>query len=87
VEKTSETGSLTGKRAFLKQHCCVKQFSDGKILGHISNPEFGDVYFLLKFYGDTRGVCQNMEKSSESSFLETAFSRAKCRLSGNKKFS
>jgi len=37
-------------------------------------------------YEHWKGVYQNMEKTSESSFLETAFSRAKCRLSGNKLF-
>ena len=52
---------------------------------HISNPEFGDVHFIIKFYGDLstwRGSAKNRVKNSKTSFLETAISRVKWRYSG-----
>jgi len=40
---------------------------------------------VLRGYEHHKGVYQNLEKNSETSFLETVFSRAKCRLAGHKK--
>jgi hypothetical protein len=40
---------------------------------------------VLRGYEHRKGVYQNLEKNSETSFLETVFSRAKCRLAGHKK--
>jgi len=67
--------SLTGKRAFLKQHFCMKFFSDSKILVTflIQNLE---MFVALQSFMDTstgRGVYQNLGKISESSFFGNGF--------------
>jgi len=41
---------------------------------HISNPEFGDVHFILWFlwgYEHQKGVYQNLEKTSKSVYIES----------------
>ena len=88
VEKTSETWwQFDGYKVIFEATFLYEVVCRWQNLCHVSNPEFNDVYFILKLHGDTStGVYQNMEKTSESSFLETAFSRAKCRLSGNNFF-
>jgi len=65
----------------------MKSFSDGKIIVTflIQNLEIFILLKVLLEYEHWKGVCQNLGKNSESSFLGTVFSRAKCRLSGNKK--
>ena len=79
-------GSLTGKRAFLKQIFVMKWFSDGTILVTFLIQDLKMLFHSQVLWGTSTGVYQNLGKTSESSFLESAFSQfslSKCRLSGN----